>query len=212
MARKRKPDGRKKKKPLPPEVLRYLIVCEDSKSSCDYLNRFPYDPELVELDFVPGAGCHRTVVEVAIREAEASGPYNHVYCVLDRDMPKEDPNNKIAENYRAAFDLVKERTDFTVIWGNDCFELWYVFHFQYLQSPTHRDGLYSLLDKHLGRKYDKADRQLFDELAPIRSRAHGHAERLETQYVMEPMPWMINPSTNIHNLIRVLENLPPPPN
>ena len=103
------------------ERRRVLIVCEDSKSACDYFKSFKIDTKRAEV-FPVGTGMNTdSLVEEAIRlktkAMKACQPYNEVWCVFDRDSF---PLGK----YTRAFELARAN-DIKVAWANEAFELWY---------------------------------------------------------------------------------------
>ena len=183
---------------------RYLIVCEDEKSSCYYLKSFPHDPSIVQIVTEGGAGNTISVVEKGIelktRAQKGKVPYVQTYCVIDRD---EHPVNR----YRKAFTEAQKHNDLRVIWANEAFELWYLLHFIYNDAAIERHDLIRKLSKHLPESYDKADDKISDKLAARKATAHHNACRLEKANSGEKFPAMVNPSTNIHHLIKVLEQL-----
>ena len=181
---------------------RYLIVCEDSKSSLDYLMRFEIPQVYAEIVPEGGAGNTISVVDKAIElkdEAERRNqPFIHCWCVIDRDDHPED-------RYKLAFERAKQNKDVSVVWANECFELWYLLHFCYRDTGIKRDDLYKELSKpdRLNRKYDKADKNVFELLKDKRASAHRNAARL---LEFNPSP-LTNPSTNVHLLVAALERL-----
>jgi len=181
---------------------RYLIVAEDAKSGLDYLVSFQIPAHFAEIVPEGGAGNTVSVVERALhlREeaARTKAPFIHTWCVFDRD---EHPKDR----YQRAFELAKTYADVTVIWANECFELWYLLHFCYRDTGIGRAELRKELSKpdRLNRKYDKADQAIFDFLKDKRPAAFRHAERL-LKFNSSPLQ---NPSTNIHLLVRRLIEL-----
>ena len=181
---------------------RYLIVAEDAKSGLDYLRSFQIPDNYAHIVAVGGAGNTVSVVEKALelreKAAHARQPFVHTWCVIDRD---EHP----LERYRLAFARAKMYRDVTVIWANECFELWYLLHFCYRVTAIGRAELRKELSRsdRLNRKYDKADAEIFELLRGKRRNAHRNAERL---LASNPSP-EINPSTNIQVLVGQLEAL-----
>ena len=130
--------------------------------------------------------------EEAVR---SKAPFIHTWCVFDRD---EHPK----ERYQRAFDLAKPHDDVTVIWANECFELWTCSISAIAIPPSAGADLRRELSKpdRLNRKYDKADKDFFDLLKDKRPAAFRNAARL---LKFNPSPWT-NPSTNIHRLVERL--------
>ncbi len=71
-----------------------LVLCEDSKSSCDYFQSFAIDPERAEVQTVgTGMNTEGLVREAMRRKTDAENrkqPFNEIWCVMDRDdFPSE---------------------------------------------------------------------------------------------------------------------------
>lgn len=180
---------------------RYLIVAEDSKSGLDYLRAFPISP-VVQIESEGGAGNTISVVERALELREEAlrfrKPYARVWCVIDRD-------DHPMERYQRAFEAAKPFSDVTVIWANECFELWYLLHFCYRDTGIGRLDLRRELARpnRLNRRYDKADKEVFARLQGRVEVAVRNARRLLQS---NPSP-DTNPSTNVHELVEQLLKL-----
>ena len=203
---------RKKRGPKRPESKRkrrrYLIVSEDSKSSLDYFLSFPVDPKLV--DIVPEGGAGNTVdvvqrgIDMKLEAEKNKEPFAHVYCVFDED-------NRALDRYQAAFSKAQAHNDVTAIWANECFELWYLLHFEYRNSALGRGQLYKILETsaRLGKEYDKSDKQIYDALLDKQDTAIANSQRLHDSALRDKphFPWRVNPSTNVHEIVEQLNNL-----
>lgn len=181
---------------------RHLIVSEDAKSGLDYLRAFEVPAGLVEIQTEGGAGNTVSVVERALELREKAlqtrRPFAHVWCVIDRD---EHP----LDRYQRAFTAAANFNDVSVIWANECFELWYLLHFCYRDTAIGRADLRRELGRpeRLDRAYDKADPGIFLLLKDRLPMAIQHAERLSRSNSSAHD----NPSTNIHVLVRKLIQL-----
>jgi len=185
---------------------RFLIVCEDEKSSVYYLRGFNIPVEYAEVVTEGGAGNTCFLVQKALKLREQAiydrTPYAYIWCVIDRNsFPKE--------NYDKAFQLAKGFGDVEVIWANQCFELWYLLHFCYRNTAIERDELPSELSRadRLGKKYDKADKSIHGTLRDKTATAIAHAQQLEDYYGGDLKSVHENPSTNIHHLVKQLIKL-----
>lgn len=187
---------------------RYLIVSEDSKSSLDYLTAFPVDPKIVEIVTEGGAGNTVDVVKRGIGMQEnaekARQPFVHVYCVFDKD-------NWSMDRYQQAFIEAEKRNDLSAIWANECFELWYLLHFAYHHSGSHRSEIYKKLEapERLGKHYEKGDTSIYDHLRDRLEVALKNANRLFVCAKGESpnQPWTVNPSTNVQDVVKKLIEL-----
>lgn len=188
------------------QLYRHFIFCEDKKSAADYLRAFEVPREYVEVIVKGGAGNTDTVVAVALKEREKliyhRVPYAAIWCVFDRDsFPPQ--------NFNRAFDLARPFHDVHVIWANECFELWYLLHFNLRVTPIGRNELISLLGKPscFGKKYQKANKGTFDALKDRLPTAIQNAKTLHSHYGGKPNPERDNPSTNVHFLVETLVQL-----
>lgn len=181
---------------------RYLIVAEDAKSGLEYLLSFKVPSTIARIESEGGAGNTLSVVERALELREQAkrenSPYVHVWCVIDRD-------DHPLDRYRAAFRLAENCPDVTVIWANECFEIWYLLHFCYRDTSIRRGDIFRELEKpgYLNRRYNKADAEVFDLLKDRCDDAIRNARRL-LQFSGSNE---VNPSTNLHELVGKLREL-----
>jgi hypothetical protein len=190
--------GRRRSDILPRR--RILIVCEDEKSSRYYFESFP-DRQRAEVVAV-GTGLNTDrLVEEAIdrvsRESRKGTPYGDVWCVFDRDSFPE-------SNYARAFDLARTHR-FHVAWSNEAFELWYLLHFNYIDTGIPRRQYAEKLARHFS--YDKADRGIYHRLKNLQPEAIKNARKLERHWSFAPRPEVNNPSTRVHHLVEFLNEL-----
>jgi len=83
-------------------------------------------------------------------------PYDEVWAVYDKDdFP--------AKRYHEAITLAKSQ-GIESGHSNQSFELWYVLHFQYLQSALHRNDYISILTKILRRRYQKNNAKITEQI------------------------------------------------
>ncbi|RME44684.1 MAG: RloB domain-containing protein [Caldilineae bacterium] len=207
MARKPKPSGRKlpdkgkpllRQRPVNRRELRprFLIVCEGEKTEPNYFRSFRVNA-VVE---VRGIGRNTLqLVEYARKlqnEANRKGqPYTQVWIVLDRDtFPAQDFNDAIRQ---------AEKEGFGVAYSNEAFELWYVLHFEYLDSAISRRQYQKKLAGKLKRPYRKNDITLYRHLLPHQDTAIRNAQKLLASYPT-PNPARDNPCTTVHLLVQEL--------
>ncbi len=190
------------------KIQRHLIVCEDSKSGADYLRSFKVPADFVEVVVEGGAGNTDGVVTKALelRNAaiKAKHPYARVWCVFDRDSFP-------AKSFNRAFHLAsgKDTENVEIIWSNECFEIWYLLHFELRTTGIDRKNLRKEISKatRLGKKYEKGDTSVFDLLKDKTDTAIKNAKTLLASYGDKLKPERDNPSTNVHQLIIVLREL-----
>lgn len=193
MPRQRKPSGYKPRQvntrePAP----RFLIVCEGERTEPAYFHGFRVPSVTIE---IAGLGKDPlTLVKEAIARRSKS-QYDQVWCVFDKD-------DVSAERFNQALQLAQKRK-IQVAYSNQAFELWYLLHFHYCDTPQTRRDYSDGLSRQLGRVYQKNDAALYRELLPRQDQAIRHAERLLAQY-NPPNPAVDDPATTVHKLVQEL--------
>lgn len=203
----RAPSRFDRKKPSFKQQARVLILCEDSKSSRMYLqdaaNHFRAYAE-VEISHC-GKNDPKGIVEEALKRQR---DYDHVYCAIDRDSdPKFDA---------ALIQAAAHANKVTVIASYPCYEYWLLLHFRktrssYVGAGKHSSGdlLVKDLCKEAGMEnYDKgASTRLFEELLTKLPLARRRAAEVLVEANSDG-GW--NPSTRVHKLIDLFEQLGKP--
>lgn len=186
---------------------RFLILCEDEKSSVLYLKKFPIARQVVQVECF-GTGMNTdSIMEVALTRKKdainADAPYEEIWVVFDRDSFDDD-------NYNRAFDLVRNRLhpEVTACWSNECFELWYLLHFGLRQTAIGRADINRELTRLLQRDYVKNDATIYEALLDKLDTAIQNGKRL-ARINAERDARLENPSTKVHQLILMLRNLSP---
>ncbi|MBW4546591.1 MAG: RloB family protein [Symplocastrum torsivum CPER-KK1] len=173
---------------------RFLIVCEGEKTEPNYFRSFRVSTNVAAID-VQGLGENPSKLVQSAKELKKQEDYDHVWCVFDRDSwTVEDFSNAI-----------KNANDqgFKVAYSNEAFELWYVLHFEFLNTGIPRKDYLRKLTSLLGRTYQKNSETIYDELFEKQSTAVRNAENLFKQYE-HPHPVRDNPSTTVHLLVQEL--------
>jgi hypothetical protein len=186
------------------ETRKVLVLCEDEKTAPNYFKKFPFNPEDVLIEVV-GTGINTdSLVREAIQRKEnaaSSGKkYIRVWCVFDRDSFP-------AQNFNEAFNLAKAH-GINIAYANQCFELWYWLHFDFQQTAVSRDEYGTRLSDRLGRKYQKSDTTLYDELKTRQADAIRNSKRL-LSFFKPCNPERDDPSTTVHTLVEFLNDFKP---
>jgi hypothetical protein len=179
---------------------RILILCEDTKSSVRYLEKFPHDPDVVKIE-CRGTGKNTdSLMEEAVRRKEEAekqqNPCEAIWVVFDKDAFS-------AAQFGRAFDLAGEHSSINACWSNECFELWYLLHFGLRETAIGRKDIFREISKKLGKKYDKSDPDIFEALKPRLPDAMKHAATLFARNASSKRRHA-NPSTRVHQLVRML--------
>jgi hypothetical protein len=126
--------------------------------------------------------------------------YSQVWCVFDRDSFP-------LKNYVVAFELAQANT-IKLAWTNGAFELWYLLHFDYIDSAISRKDYAKKLSQR-GLKYKKADHRFYEKIKDKQDAAIKNAKKLERYWneASRKFPERENPSTNVHKLVEFLNEL-----
>lgn len=174
---------------------RFLIVCEGSKTEPNYFDALAAEIRVSVNVRVEGLGDNTDSLVTRTIELRDADDYTQVWCVFDRDsFPSQRFNRAIQ---------MAEAAGLQVAYSNEAFELWYVLHFEYLQTGIPRADYKDKLTKHLGKKYEKNSPSMFNDLKARQDTAMRHAARLLSQYE-PPNPEQDNPSTSVHLLVQEL--------
>jgi len=195
----------RKKPSLKPQA-RVLVICEDTKSSLQYLNDAArHFRAYAEVDIVHcGKNDPLNIVQEAM---ERQRLFDHVYCAIDRDRH---------ENFDEALALAKAHKKISVIASYPCYEFWLLLHFQKTRKPYIGVGKNSsgdLLGKDLRKlagmeNYEKGSSEnLFDRLIDRLPTARQRAAQVMAEALNDGE---LNPSTQLHELIECFERLGKP--
>jgi hypothetical protein len=171
---------------------RFLIVCEGEKTEPNYFRSFRVPKVVIDIQ---GLGENPSRLVKSAKELNNQGDYDQVWCVFDRDSWTEEDFNNAVTNARIK--------GFGVAYSNEAFELWYILHFEFLNSGIPRSDYIKKLTSLLGWTYQKNSEAIYEELFDKQATAIKNAENLLKQY--DPHnPARDNPSTTVHLLVQEL--------
>ncbi|BAZ13095.1 abortive phage resistance protein [Calothrix sp. NIES-4071] len=171
---------------------RFLIVCEGEKTEPNYFRSFRVPKVVID---VQGLGENPSRLVQSAEELKSQDDYDQVWCVFDRDSWTEQDFNNAIKNAKSL--------NFGVAYSNEAFELWYILHFEFLNTGIPRSDYQKKLGSLLGHKYQKNSETIYDELLSRQSTAIKNAENLLKQYEFHN-PAKDNPSTAVHILVEEL--------
>ena len=182
----------------------YLIVCEAEATEPIYFKSLRDSlPEHIVAVEISGEGRNTIGVVKAAMEKRQSRqadrllpPFDEVFAVFDKDdFPDENFNRAIA---------LAQSENIVPAYSNEAFELWYVLHFQYLDTGISRKQYQVVLKERLG-DYRKNSTEMYALLQEKGNEAQAikWAERLlsEKQF---GNPAKENPTTRVHEIVRTL--------
>lgn len=173
-----------------------LIVCEGARTEPNYFKSFRAQKECI----IVGSGSNTvSVVQHALKEM-AKEDYSEVWCVFDRDsFPKQRVHRALQ---------LAQQNNIKCAFSNESFELWYVLHFEYLDTQISRADYCSKLSNHLKTKYEKNNSSIYSLLLTKQSEAIARAKKLEkTMLFPGACPVAAYPYTNVYKLVEKLNKL-----
>lgn len=175
----------------------FLIVCEGEKTEPNYFKSFRVPKNVID---VKGVGENPSNLVESARRFNSLQDYDQVWCVFDRDnFTPQDFNNAIQN---------AKNQNFNVAYSNEAFELWYVLHFEFLNTGIPRRDYCQKLTKLMGKKYEKNSKEIYKELIDKQDIAIKNSRRLLQQYDPQ-IPVKDNPSTTVHLLVEELNKFIP---
>ncbi len=178
----------------------FYIFCEGEKTEPNYFDSFKLSKAKIKI-YGEGRNTRdliywvRGEVNSLKRKREFDENEDEVWCVFDRDsFEPSDFDNAVT---------MAESSGYQVAYSNEAFELWYILHFDYMQSALSREQYIEILDKKFGHKYQKNARNTYDELSEYRGKAIKFAEKLLKE-INNGSPHKNNPTTKVHLLVKKL--------
>ncbi|MFC5282100.1 RloB family protein [Pedobacter alpinus] len=121
---------------------KFLIICEGKNTEPCYFEGFPVPSKSVIIE--RGCNTKNKLVDFAIKKSqEEENKDREVWCVFDYDI-KPDEAATQPQDFNSSIDKA-EQNGLKVAWSNDAFELWFVLHYQELESNITREELYDIL-------------------------------------------------------------------
>ena len=124
--------------------------------------------------------------------------YGKVFVTFDKDdFSKVDFNDAVR---------MCENKGYIALWSNECFELWFLLHFNYLDTAITRKEYYVKLKHNLKVDYLKnADNfSLLGKLDRI-PKAYAFAKKLESNFDCNDQPADRKPCTMVYKIIDEIE-------
>lgn len=193
-----------------------LIVCEGEKTEPLYFSELVDHYEIHSANVCVTGACGSDPRSVFIYADElyknelsaASGPFDRVYCVFDRDTHT---------TYQAALSKIasyKPKDMFFSITSVPCFEYWLLLHFTYTTAPFIPNGKASAGTNVLSQlktfwpDYGKAAKGAFTYTLQITNDELGFAKANAKRALIESIEnHDDNPSTHVHELVDYLQNI-----
>jgi RloB-like protein len=148
-----------------------LIICEGEETEPNYFQNFPVSNIKVK---TIGTGRNtESLVDEAIKKwiefSEEDEFYERLWCIFDRDSFSQ---NSYDSAFKKANDEEKRlnrrfkrragrRINISIAYSNQAFELWYLLHFDYIDSALSRSEYKRMLTGRMEKKYEKNDPSMY---------------------------------------------------
>lgn len=152
-----------------------------------------------------GTGCNTlSLLDQARQYVENSdNPIKHVWLVYDKDDFPSDAFDNTSHKCRE----LNEAADVTyhALWSNQCIELWFLLHFEYMHADIKRTNYIPKLTERLGSEYTKNRDDIYVILRPFLNTAITNAKKL-IQSHNDPNPSHNRPGTNVYEIFEYLSD------
>lgn len=192
-------------------IVKFLIVCEGEKTEPNYFRAFTERRSEVKEIKVAGCGCSTCQLIIEAKklreklERERMVPFDRVWLVFDKDEFK-DFNKAIADAKKEGMNCA---------WSNQAFELWYVLHFQYLDTGVDRKQYIGMIEDKVRKvlksktfKYEKNDVGFYQILQEHGDEdfAFKNADKLRNRHKGKSNYATHNPRTEVDLLVDELRH------
>jgi RloB-like protein len=186
----------------------FLIYCEGKNTEPEYFKSFPVTTE-TDVKAI-GLGRSKTALVKKVIELIAKiekDEDRQIWVVFDRDV-KYEIKEQEDKDFNDAIKLARQNGIYCA-YSNDCFELWFILHDEYIQSAIHRTQIYDKLSSNFGFNYEKEgkDKDFSKSLYPMfldrLPFAIRNAERLY-KFHTDKEDCDKNPCTTVYQLVEEL--------
>lgn len=134
--------------------------------------------------------------------ASSVNELKHIWIVFDKD---DFPASDFDETCSACENLSSENTAYHALWSNQCIEYWFLLHYIYLDTSLNRKDYISKLSKHMKRKYEKNQGDIYTLLRPNLHTAIENAKKITRRYA-DAKPSDCDPCTKVYEIFDLLKN------
>lgn len=186
----------------------FMLICEGEKTEPHYFNALKNElpKHTLEINIIGTGANTLSLVDRAIKEKyKAQRHYDRIWLVFDKDsFPEDNFDNAI---HKATGHNIN------CAWSNEAFELWYILHFQFVNTPMGREDYKKYLEGEFHKKeltsfsYLKNANNMYQLLQEYgnESFAINNAKKLKEQFQNNQFA-NHNPCTCVHELVFELRN------
>ncbi len=196
----------------------YLIVCEGEKTEPNYFESLKKDlpPGVLGLVNIDVDGTGKNTLSMIEETEKLRQRYQKQYLrTIDSTWAVFDKDSFPLDNFDNAINKGGNSTPkINCAWTNEAFELWYLLHFNYVNTGVSRNQYKNKLEVAIRKagkkefKYKKNHVGMYDLLKECgdQERAIKYAQKLEALHVDKRYATH-NPCTKVHHLIQELNSL-----
>lgn len=182
------------------QLRKILIVCEGEKTEPSYFKSFPEKPDVFDSLDVRGIGNNtifvvKKAIELRDKALKERNPYIEAWAVFDKDDFSQN-------DFETAIKVAIENK-IHVAYSIECFELWYLLHFNYYNTAMHRNDYFDKLSVLLKHKYEKNNENMYSLLKTRIDTAIKNASKLHVKQMSLPISEQ-NPVTLVYELVQKL--------
>ena len=203
-----------RKKSIRKELVRVIIACEGTVTERNYFDsifsELKQNHNIAKTSLVIAKHSHtdpKGVLADLEKALEKDDEFEHKWIVIDRDEMKPNGGGHSSENFNGAISSAISK-GIQVAYSNPSFEIWYLLHYDYRNTPIDRVKVIEELNKHID--YKKNSNTIYSEILDLQETAIANAKRLESTYTNESrllQQSVDNPSTTVYKLVEILNGL-----
>lgn len=196
-----------------PEKTYFYLFSEGTKTEPYYFTGFkkliesnPIYKDMVQIKILPCGDNTVHVLEMAEKYVSKNRiKVGEVWCIYDKDDFPADRFDAVNDSINARYNEDAE-LNYYAAWSNECFEFWFVLHFEDYQSNNHRTSYYKYLNEKFRKlkigDYQKNKKDIFDVLIEYGNPclAIRYAKRIIERNTMVA-PSKISPGTKVYELV-----------
>ena len=188
----------------------YYIVCKGKNTEPAYFKAFPLANVQVTCYGTGNTKIPLVKKVLSILKEDPSLKKREIWIVFDFDVAIDQPQQKA--EFNQAIDLAL-KNNLHVAYSNDCFELWFLLHYQFIDTAITRKEYYEKLSTIWGVNYEKEGKKhsfcqsiyqkLISDPNANQEKAINYAQKLISQQSTLDYANQ-NPATTVHELVEAL--------
>ncbi len=196
------------------ELVRVILACEGSVTERNYFQSIFDDlimhQGIAKTSLIIAKHSHTNpqgVLQDLLDGLAKDSDFEHQWIVIDRDEMRPNGGGHSLKDFNSALSSAASK-NIKVAYSNPSFEIWYLLHFEYRNTPIDRDQVIKMLGKYVD--YAKNSKTIFAELLDCQATAIANAKRLKETYQTAGricIPATDNPCTTVYELVEVLNKL-----